>query len=117
MPSSDVAIPPDLRELMRSFALLRTVKTHIDPETNEGRCSNEQLAEEVNEWLKRNPVFTKQDLNCLRIILQKHNIPKSFWQGLLQDMRGKTYYDLFKRLAQDYERWTGSFQPRVETDW
>lgn len=118
MSNSTVAIPADLRQLMRMFAVLRTVRTHIDPDTNEGiKPSDKQLAEEVNDWIKRNPVFTKHDLNCLRITFQKHNIPKPFWQGLLQDMRGKTYYDLLKRLAQDYERWTGSFQPRGETDW
>ena len=79
--------------------------------------SDKQLAEEVNDWIKRNPVFTKQDINTLKVILQRHNIPKSFWQQLLQDMRGKTYCDLFKSLAQGYERWTGSFQSKVETDW
>jgi hypothetical protein len=117
MSNSNVAIPADLRELMRSFAFLRTVRTHIDPETNEGiKPSDKQLAEEVNDWIQKNPVFTKQDINTLKVILLRHSIPKSFWQRLLHDMRGKTYCDLFKCLAQDYDRWSGSFQPRVEID-
>ncbi|MGZ4855297.1 MAG: hypothetical protein ACXV7C_11135 [Candidatus Angelobacter sp.] len=112
MSNSNVAIPADLRQLMRMFAVLRTIRTHIDPNTNEGVSpGDKQLAEEVNEWIKTNPVFTKQDIDCLKVTLQRHNIPKSFWQGLFQDMRGKTYYDLFQCLARDYERWGGSFQP------
>ena len=114
MPDPEMTIPADLQHFMRMFAVLRTVKTHIDPVTNEGEYDRAQLAEEINGWINRNPVFTKDDIECLKISFRKHNFPKIFWQGVLQEMRGKTYRDLFNRLAQDYERWAGSFEPSLE---
>ena len=69
----------DLRELMKSFAVLRTVKTHINLVTNEGEATDEQFTAEMNDWIEKNPVFTKEDIECLKIIFRKHNLPKLFW--------------------------------------
>jgi hypothetical protein len=87
-------LPEEIKHFVQMFAHLRTVKTHIDPETNVGECTDEQLVSEINAWIKKNPVFTKDDLDCMKIFLRRLGVPKQTQHALLQDMREKTFYDL-----------------------
>jgi hypothetical protein len=93
---SENELPPDIKDFLQAYTVLRTVFTHVDPVTKEAQCTDEQLAKEGNEWINANPVFTKEDLYCLKISLRKKGFPKLQLHNLLQDMRGKTFYDLAK---------------------
>lgn len=88
------ALPEPLKRFVQMFAHLRAIKTHIDPETNMGECSDEQILGEMAEWILNNPVFTKDDLGCMKIFLSRLGVPKETQHDVLQDMRWKTFYDL-----------------------
>src|SRR5260370_17814897 len=97
----DKLMPTHIKEFLQKFALLHTIRTHVDPETNMGEYeSNEQLATEVKEWIKSNPKFTKKDLYCMKVHLHSLDFPKHIRHDLLQDMRGKTFHDLCLFLLQ-----------------
>ncbi|HEX3093510.1 MAG TPA: hypothetical protein VHW72_12850, partial [Candidatus Angelobacter sp.] len=89
-------MPPDIKEFLQGYALLRTVFTHVDPVTREAEYTHKQIAKECNEWLQNNPALTKDDLSCLKTYLRKQAYPKVHLHNLLQDMRGKTFFDLSK---------------------
>ena len=98
----------EMEEFIETFAVARTIFAHVDPETQTATLSDDDLHREVNEWLKSNPVFTKQDLVCMKSLLRKSGIPKLIWQTLTQDMRGKTYRDLCKAVLPVEEEDDGS---------
>jgi hypothetical protein len=94
--STNDIIPADIKEFLQGFAVARTVFTHVDPVTREAEYTREQIAKECNEWVKNNSIFTKDDLSCLRQLLRKQGYSKLHLHNLLQDMRGKTFFDLSK---------------------
>jgi hypothetical protein len=87
---------------LQQFVMLRTMQEHADPSTGvvEANPDLTELSAWINSWIKRNPVFTSVDLECLKRILKGEGLPRIFTENILQDMRGKTYKDLLETLFQ-----------------
>lgn len=90
----------EMEGFVNAFAVARTVFVHIDSATQTATLNEDELHREVNEWLKNNPVLTKEDLACMKQLLRQMGIPKLIWQNLVRDMRGKTFHDLRKAVLQ-----------------
>lgn len=87
-----------VEELLCEFAVLRTCWAKADPETGSATINEGTIGDEVTEWAESNPLLTKLDLKCLKVLLKGGGYPKVIWQNILSEARGKRLHDLYPLL-------------------
>jgi len=93
-------LPESVKEFLQRFVIQRTIFTHVNPDTPNAVCSDEQIIREANEWVANNPVLSNQDLLCLKRILNTLDLRKFFRHNFIQDMRKKTFDRLCRAVSQ-----------------
>jgi hypothetical protein len=93
-------LPESVKEFLQRFVIQRTIFTHVNPDTPNAMCSDEQIIREANEWVADNPVLSNQDLLCLKRILNKLDLRKFFRHNFIQDMRKRTFDRLCRAVLQ-----------------
>ena len=96
-------LPESIRKFLQLFAILRTIFTHVNPESPNGSCNDEQIIREANEWVTSNPLLSKQDLSCLKRLFRDLDLSNFLRHNFLQDMRKKNFGDLCREIMR-YER-------------
>jgi len=94
-------LPESIKEFLQRFVIRRTISSHVNPDTTNAVCSDEEITRQANEWVTSNSVLSKQDLSCLKTILRDLGFPKLFRHNLVQDMRKKTFGDLYRTVLQN----------------
>lgn len=87
-----------VEELLELFVVLRTVTAKADPAKGCAKTNEVELADEISEWTRSNPLLTSEDLACLKKLLRGEGYPKLVWQNILSDARGKRLNDLYPLL-------------------
>lgn len=93
-------LPESVKEFLQRFIIQRTIFTHVNPDTPNAMCSDEQIIREANEWVANNPVLSNQDLLCLKKILSKLDLRKFFRHNFIQDMRKRPFDRLCRAVLQ-----------------
>lgn len=98
-------LPGSIKKFLQLFVIHRTIFAHVNPDTPNAVCSDEQITQEANGWVASNPALSKQDLSCLKALLRKLGLPKVFRHNFVQDMRKETFAGLCQAVLQNQRFW------------